>query len=134
MKKLWHWIVFIGALLALASLILILTRDLTNDQRKILEAVELAILSIFALDLFNEYRNFKGSKIRFTREHWLDLIAVIPFFRIIRIAEIAKFEKLARLTEITEIEKTIVAEEAISDSIHATHLKDQEDKENSGKV
>lgn len=128
MRKWWHWLVFIAALGAGVSLILMLAVDLTEGQRTMLEEADILILIIFAADLFNEYRNFRGSGIRFTREHWLDIIAVIPLFRIIRIAEVAKLERLARLGEIGEVRRGMEAEETLSESIHARRLKGKKEE------
>ncbi len=123
MRKWWHWLVFTAALGAGVSLVLILAVDLTESQRILLEEADILILLIFAVDLLNEYRNFKGSGIRFTREHWLDIIAVIPLFRIIRIAEVVKLERLARLEEISGVRRGMEAEETLSESLHTRHLK-----------
>jgi len=128
MRKWWHWLVFTAALGAGVSLVVMLTVDLTEEQRILLEKVDIVVLGIFAVDLANEYQNFRGSGIRFTREHWLDILAVIPLFRIIRIAELAKLERLAKLGEIGEVRRGMEAEEMVSESIHTRHLK--EGKEN----
>lgn len=124
MRKRWHWTVFIAALFAAGSLVLMLAYELPENQMLLIERLDFAVLVIFAVDLFNEYRNWKGSGIKFTREHWLDIIAVVPLFRIVRIGRLAKLEKLAKLEEIVEVEKGIEAETTVSKSIHATHLKE----------
>ncbi len=123
MRKWWHLLVFTAALTAGLSLVLMLTVDMSERQMILLEKLDLLVLGIFAVDLSNEYRNYKGSGIKFTREHWLDILAVIPIFRVIRIAEIVKLERLAKLEEISEVRRGMDVEEVVSESIHTRHLK-----------
>lgn len=123
MKKWWDWVVFLAALLVATSLVIDLTYEMAESEKLLMEEVDLIVLAVFAVDLVKEYRNFKGSGLRFTREHWLDIVAIMPFFRIVRIAKFARVEELAKLEEIVEVRKGINAEETVSKTIHDRHLK-----------
>ena len=120
----WHWLVFIAALIALGTLVLELFFELSESETHIIELLDISIIAIFAADVSLEYHRFHGSKTKFFKQHWLEILAIIPIFRVIRISKLAKLEKLAKLDEIVEIRRGIMAEETISKGIHAKHLKD----------
>ncbi|MFQ6120558.1 MAG: ion transporter [Methanosarcinales archaeon] len=124
----WHWIVFLAALVAVITLALEFLYELTYKQEHIIEIMDIFIIIIFAIDLYKEYRRYKGSKISFMKQHWLDILAIIPLFRIIRIAKLAKIEELGKLEKIVEIKKGIEVEEVASKTIHSRHLKDKSKK------
>ncbi|MEE8167612.1 MAG: ion transporter [Candidatus Hydrothermarchaeales archaeon] len=128
MERLWNWIVFLAAIFVVVSLILQVAYELPEEQEEVIEIVDVAVLGIFAVDLFKEYRNFKGSGKAFTRTHWLDILAIIPLFRVVRIARIAKVEKVAKLEEVAQIQKGAEAEEVVSKSVHTKHLQKEEEK------
>ena len=126
MRKWWHWLVFIFALIAVLSLVVIFTFDLSENEKVFFERLDIIILFVFALDLFNEFKNFKGSKKSFPREHWLDIVAVIPLFRFLRISRIARIEELVKIERIIDLEKGAQTEEVISKTIHGSHVKTKE--------
>lgn len=128
MRKWWHWLVFMGALYAVLSLVVTYAFELSEVEMMYVEEMDLLVLSIFAIDLINEYRGFRGSPTRFSKEHWLDILAVVPIFRIIRIAELAKVEELARLEEIKGVRRGEEVEEALSKTIHGRHLEEHEEE------
>ncbi len=121
--KAWNWLIFLAALAAAASLVVELAYELPEEQKTLIELLDIGILGIFAIDLLNEHRRFRGSEVTFAREHWLDILAILPIFRIVRIAKLARLEELAKLERITEIRKGAEAEAVISKSIHAKRLK-----------
>jgi len=61
-----------------------------------LRMVNIAILSVFVADLWVSYRKVRSVSV-FAKKHWLDILMVIPYFRIFRVARILRLIRFARI-------------------------------------
>lgn len=58
--------------------------------------IDWAITALFALEFAMRF-GVASSRKQYVKEHWLDLVAIIPFFRIFRVARLARVARLLRL-------------------------------------
>jgi len=124
---LWHWIVFTSAFIALVALLIDLVYKLSPPQKDLIDTMLFLIIGIFAIDLYKEYRRFKGSKVTFFEQHWLEILAIIPIFRIFRMAELVGVEGIAELERIEFVEKGEKIEEKGSQMVHAEKLEENDE-------
>jgi len=76
-----------------------------------LRMANITILSVFVVDLWVSYRKVRSLPI-FLKRHWLDILMVIPYFRIFRVARIlrlARFIRIARGVKIVRSAKIVKA-------------------------
>lgn len=65
------------------------------------------LLPVFILDLYYLYK--KTGKIKkFLKEKWLDILLVIPYFRIFRILRFTKVLRLIKIFKFTKARKTMI--------------------------
>ena len=62
----------------------------------LVDKIDWAITFLFALE-FAVRIGIAPSRKRYLRDHWTDLVAIIPFFRIFRVARLARVVRLLRL-------------------------------------
>ncbi len=124
---LWHWVVFISAFIALVALLIDIVYKLSPPQKDLIDTMLFLIIGIFAIDLYKEYRRFKGSKVTFFEQHWLEILAIIPIFRIFRMAELVGIEGIAELERIEFVEKGEKIEEKGSQMVHAEKLEENDE-------
>ncbi len=85
-----------------------------------LRIVNIIILSVFVVDLWVSYRKVRSVPI-FVKKHWLDILMVIPYFRIFRIARILRlarflrFARIARTAKIGRLGKTLPITHEVGD-------------------
>ena len=65
------------------------------------------LLPVFILDLYYLYKE-AGTIRKFFREKWLDILLVIPYFRIFRILRFSKILKLIKIFKFTKVRKTMI--------------------------
>ena len=71
----------------------------------------IVILSVFVADVWVSYRKVRSLKL-FVKKHWLDILMVIPYFRVFRIARIlrlARFVRIARAAKAIQPAKVVKA-------------------------
>ncbi len=67
------------------------------------EAIDLIVCGIFAVDLVKRYINREGSRWDYFKKSWLEIIAIIPldmvfrYFRIVRIVRVMRMGRVAKL-------------------------------------
>jgi voltage-gated potassium channel len=71
-----------------------------------IKAVSLAIAGVFVVDLVVIFRQSAGVR-DFLRRAWLDLLLLIPFFRIFRVGRIARAFRLKRLARMIRRKKSL---------------------------
>lgn len=59
--------------------------------------IGLGLLAIFVADLGVTYYRAAEPPLAFLRHHWLDVLLVIPYFRIFRVLRVVRFLRLLRL-------------------------------------
>lgn len=65
------------------------------------------IWGIFAVDVYYKYRNSENLKM-FFKKHWLDIVLLIPFFRIFRIMRLLRLLKILKFAKVgTSLYKAI---------------------------
>lgn len=67
-----------------------------------LRTANIAILSVFVADLGVTYWKVRSPSV-FVRKHWLDILMVIPYFRIFRIARILRLMRFVRIAKSVNI-------------------------------
>jgi hypothetical protein len=63
------------------------------------DGIGLGLLSIFVADLGVTYYRANEPPLRFLRHHWLDVLLVIPYFRIFRVLRVVRLLRLLRLLQ-----------------------------------
>ncbi|MFQ5975969.1 MAG: hypothetical protein ACE5J5_06630 [Candidatus Hydrothermarchaeales archaeon] len=126
-EDLWHWIVFTSALIALIALIIDLLYKPSPGQKNIIDTLLFLVIGIFAIDLYKEHQRFKGTKKAFFEQHWLEILAIIPLFRIFRMAELVGIEEIAEMERIEFVEKGEHIEEKESQVVHAEKLEEKDE-------
>ena len=61
-----------------------------------LRMVNIVILSVFVADLWVSYRKVRSVPV-FVKKHWLDILMVVPYFRIFRVARILRLVRFVRI-------------------------------------
>lgn len=80
-------LIFPSLLIILALVVLEFSFPLlAKPYRNIIDAVDLAIIVLFSIDLCFKYARARSVS-GFLRRHWLEILAIIPFFLLFRIVE-----------------------------------------------
>lgn len=66
------------------------------------DAINWAIWGVFAVDVFYKYRQSENAK-AFLKNHWIDLVLLVPFFRILLLFRIARLLRLIRVLRTLEV-------------------------------
>lgn len=80
----------------------------------ILRMVNIAILSVFLADLWVSYRKVRSISI-FVKQHWFDILMVIPYLRVFRIARILRLARFTRIAKMAKVSKASLIVHEIGD-------------------
>lgn len=72
------------------------------------DLINLLLLPVFIVDLFVIYRRVGDVKVLLLK-HWLDILMVIPFLRVVRAVRIIRVIRLARVAKTTRAVKAVKA-------------------------
>lgn len=105
-----HWRHFVDAasfvwLSAFAISLLSYSADFVTVAPTILEVtdtVSLLMLPIFVADLVLKYR-LAGCSKTFFRNHWISVVAVVPYFRIFKILSVVRLASLTRFSAVPRV-------------------------------
>lgn len=105
-KENWTKVVDITTIVWISVFFLgFIVRD--EEINQICNKFNFLLLPIFVLDLY--YLCKEAGKIRkFFREKWLDILLVIPYFRIFRVLRFSKILKLIKIFKFTKVRKTMI--------------------------
>ncbi len=71
------------------------------------DAITLFTLPVFVVDLTLKYRGADHSK-AFFRNHWMDILLIVPYFRVLRALSLVKMLNFLRLSRILRTWRAIV--------------------------
>ena len=91
-----HWSKFVDLVTIIWLVIFVLGFFTSPSLEDTLRTVNIAILSIFVIDLGVSYWKVRSPSL-FVRKHWLDILMVIPYFRVFRIARILRLARFIRI-------------------------------------
>ena len=105
-----NWIIFVDVVTVI-WLIVFFVGLLKSDPRvtRYCNIINLVILPVFLVDLFFIYRETSNLRV-FLKTKWLDILLVIPYFRIFRLlrfARVIKFMKLIRFGRVARSTKAV---------------------------
>ena len=102
-KKIWKKLVDITTIVWISIFLLgFFMKDARINQ--ICNQFIFFLLPVFILDLYYLYKE-TGKIRKFFREKWLDILLVIPYFRIFRIFRILRFAKMLKLIKLFKLAK-----------------------------
>ena len=107
MKKL-HWSKLVDFITVVWLVLFVISFFANPSLESSLRTANIAILSVFVADLGIVYWKVRSPSV-FVRKHWLDILMVIPYFRIFRIARILRLLRFVRITrglKLTRLSKT----------------------------
>ncbi|MFQ5915591.1 MAG: ion transporter [Nitrospinota bacterium] len=91
------WATFVDSVTVLWLIVFALGLLITDEQlARICISVNLGLLPVFVVDVFVQYRRSPKWRI-FLKENWVDIVMVIPFFRVFRIVRVVRFLRLVRV-------------------------------------
>lgn len=110
-----YWSLFVDAvsLIWLAAFTISLTAYYTElitvspTVLYVTDAVTLSTLPVFIADLTLKYHRSDHSK-AFFKKHWMDIILIVPYFRVLRALSLVKLMRLIRLSRIPHTWRAIV--------------------------
>ncbi len=109
--KILSWSRFVDLVTIIWLVIFVLSFFTSPSTEDTLRTINIAILSVFVIDLGVLYWKIRSPSI-FIKKHWLDILMVIPYFRIFRIARIlrlVRFVRIAKSIKIIKISKVVKA-------------------------
>lgn len=71
---------------------------------RVCNILNIAILAVFAADLVLTYKDSDNRR-TFLKRHWLDVLMIIPYFRIFRILRIARLLRVAKVVRVAKVAK-----------------------------
>jgi len=110
--KILSWPRFVDLVTVIWLAIFILSFFASPSTESTLRTTNIAILSVFVVDLGVSYWKVKSPSI-FLKKHWLDILMVIPYFRIFRIARILHLIRFVRIAKSIKIIKMVKAVKAM---------------------
>jgi len=118
----WEPMIVLAALVSILSVSIELLVHVSHETEGLLHTIDFVAICLFVIDIiwkFKVYRDHAVSIKVFFRQSWLDIIAIIPFFRVFRIG---RFARLARLSKATKTTKVLKATEKLASAgEHAAH-------------
>ena len=106
----FKWILFVDIVTGIWLCMFILTFFLSEEIKRIFDIILLSMLFIYLIDLVFIYKNSKRKN--FFKDHWFDIVVVIPYFRLFRFLKFIRFLKMARISKGT---KAIKGSERVND-------------------
>ena len=102
--KILSWSRFVDFVTIIWLVIFILSFFTSPSTEETLRTINIAILSVFVIDLGVLYWKIRSPSI-FIKKHWIDILMVIPYFRIFRIARILRLVRFVRIAKSIKVIK-----------------------------
>jgi len=80
--------------------------DFSGNSLAILDSIDLGITSFFVLEFVTRI-SISFLRLRYLKEHWLDLVAILPAIRWLRAARLVRVLRLSKITRIARVFRSL---------------------------
>ena len=80
--------------------------DFSDNGLAILDSIDLGITSFFILEFVTRI-SISSLRLRYLKEHWLDLVAILPMIRWLRAARLVRVLRLSRITRMARVIRSL---------------------------
>lgn len=107
-----HFVDIISVIWVVAFMISLLASDMglliiNNNIIFLLDTITLFLLPVFIFDLMIKYY-LTGHSRTFLKKHWISILLVIPYFRVLKMLSFIKFIKIVQLSKIPKVTNSLL--------------------------